>query len=255
MNNNDLLRELCRSAAEGNVESVKHLLAQDNAVDIINSQNNDGQTPLHLVTKYCVTKVYASLEEHKEEYCSGCNSTVKRFVDAAKLLLNAGANPNVQDNYGQTPLHVAIAWHYSPTCFVRSGMDKVVIPCYSTGLINVLCENNYIDFSLKDANSNTVLGLASSLKSGFRQLSIVKYLTEKNILWRNHLVCAAQKFIHQEDKNDKNVSCKLPCLVTDKILSYLDDYTLGLFQKEINEEANNDNEAANDPTVIGDVPN
>ncbi|KJV85677.1 ankyrin repeat domain-containing protein [Orientia tsutsugamushi] len=253
MNNNDLLRELCNAAKNGNVESIKQLLAQDNAVNAINLQDNKGQTPLHFVTKHRFIKITASL--NCKEYWSSHDNRDKGFVDVAKLLLNAGANPNIQDNGGQTPLHLAIKWHYLPASLVMTATDEVDIPCRSTDLINVLCESNCINFGLKNADGDTVLDLASFLESVSEQLSIVKYLTEKNILWRNPLVCAAQKFIHQQDKNDKNVSCKLPYPVTDKILRYLDDYTLGLFQKETNEEANNDNEAANDPTVIGDVPN
>ncbi|SPR12432.1 ankyrin repeat domain-containing protein [Orientia tsutsugamushi] len=82
MNNNDLLRELCSAAADGNVELVKHFLAQDNAVDIINQPYG----------------IKSALHE----------AVHKQHVDIVKLMLDSGADPNVQNMYGATPLHFAI---------------------------------------------------------------------------------------------------------------------------------------------------
>ncbi|SPM46412.1 ankyrin repeat-containing protein 16 [Orientia tsutsugamushi] len=251
MNNNDLLRELCHAAKNGNVESIEQLLAQDNAVNIINSPNNNGQTPLHLVTKHRFTKIVAPL--NYKNYWSNFDNTDKRFVDTAKLLLNAGANLNKQDNNGQTPLHLAIKWHYLPASLVMSATDEVDIPCRSTDLINVLCESNYINFGLKNVDGCTAVDLALFLKSDKHDDGIAEHLQEKRLLWReeqikianNSLVIIAEnkepilKLKPDLEKTDADKFLEkwreLPINITEQILDTLQDDYLGTFQ-QLNEE-------------------
>ncbi|KJV72060.1 ankyrin repeat domain-containing protein [Orientia tsutsugamushi] len=251
MNNNDLLRELCNAAKNGNVESIKRLLAQDNAGNAINLQDNNGQTPLHFVTKHRFIKITASL--NFKEYWSSYDNRDKEFVDVAKLLLNAGANPNIQDNGGQTPLHLAIKWHYLPASLVIPAKDEVDIPCRSTDLIKILCKNNNIDFSLKNGDGCTAVDLALFLKSDKHDDGIAEHLQEKRLLRRkeqikvanNSLVIIAEnkeqilKLKPDSEKTDADKFLEkwreLPIKITEQILDALDDDDLGAFQ-QLNEE-------------------
>ncbi|WP_371220114.1 ankyrin repeat domain-containing protein [Orientia tsutsugamushi] len=251
MNNNDLLRELCNAAKNGNVESIKQLLAQDDAVNAINLQDNNGHTPLHFVTKHRFIKITSPL--NCKEYWSSYDNRDKGFVDVAKLLLNAGANPNIQDNGGQTPLHLAIKWHYLPARLVMSATDEVDIPCRSTDLINVLCESNCINFGLKNVDGCTAVDLALFLKSDKHDDGIAEHLQEKRLLWReeqikvanNSLVIIAEnkeqilKLKPDSEKNDADKFLEkwreLPIKITEQILDALDDDDFGTFQ-QLNEE-------------------
>ncbi|KJV76728.1 ankyrin repeat family protein, partial [Orientia tsutsugamushi str. UT76] len=205
-------------------------------------RDDSGKTPAHLAAKY------------------GYDSVIKLLLDRDHNVIN------LQDNHSQTVLHLAVL-RYSTLLnggtnegeYIRYDDDEAEYIRYeervlsederlaalsnSAKLIKMMCNHCSINFILKNNDGYTVLDLALAIEHD--QHKIAEHLQEKRLLWRESLVHNAQEFIHQDDKN---VSYKLPSLVTDKIFRYLDDYTLALFQEGANEEANN-------PTVMGDVPN
>ncbi|KAL7987017.1 hypothetical protein Chor_005936, partial [Crotalus horridus] len=87
----------------------------------------DQETPLHLVASY-------NSKKHKPEVMS-------EIAQIAESLLKAGANPNMQDSQGRTPLHSSI--------LVRN--DQV---------FNQLLQCKQLDLELKDHEGSTALWLA-----------------------------------------------------------------------------------------------
>ncbi|XP_058020335.1 rabankyrin-5 isoform X3 [Ahaetulla prasina] len=87
----------------------------------------DQETPLHLVASY-------NSKKHKPEVMS-------EMAQIAESLLRAGANPNMQDSQGRTPLHASIV--------VRN--DQV---------FSQLLQCKQLDLELKDHEGSTALWLA-----------------------------------------------------------------------------------------------
>uniref|UniRef100_A0A8C2ZT29 Ankyrin repeat and FYVE domain containing 1 n=1 Tax=Cyclopterus lumpus TaxID=8103 RepID=A0A8C2ZT29_CYCLU len=85
------------------------------------------ETPLHLVCSF-------SPKKHSEEVMSG-------MARIAEALLKTGANPNMQNSKGRTPLHEAVA----------SGNEPV---------FNQLLQCKQLDLELKDHEGSTALWLA-----------------------------------------------------------------------------------------------
>ncbi|SPR12173.1 ankyrin repeat-containing protein [Orientia tsutsugamushi] len=233
-------RTVLHDAAEYGQRDIVELLLARNANALL--RDDSGKTPAHLAAKY------------------GYDSVIKLLLDRDHNVIN------LQDNHSQTVLHLAVL-RYSTLLnggtnegeYIRYDDDEAEYIRYeervlsederlaalsnSAKLIKMMCNHCSINFILKNNDGYTVLDLALAIEHD--QHKIAEHLQEKRLLWRESLVHNAQEFIHQDDKN---VSYKLPSLVTDKIFRYLDDYTLALFQEGANEEANN-------PTVMGDVPN
>ena len=104
------------AAAEvGDVESIKKLLAGGAEV---NGKNKGGYTALHLAAKRGQAAAAAALLEAKADIglASKSGKTALHYVayyngnlDLAKLLLDAGTNPNVLDKRKKTPLDYAVS--------------------------------------------------------------------------------------------------------------------------------------------------
>jgi ankyrin repeat protein len=91
---------LIRAAKAGDVESVRLLLAHDALVDLPNSL---GITPLMATAGVGSTTIDTRARFRNEQQC----------IDAAKLLLAAGANVNATRDNGQTALHGAALWGWN----------------------------------------------------------------------------------------------------------------------------------------------
>ncbi|XP_017684326.1 PREDICTED: rabankyrin-5 [Lepidothrix coronata] len=87
----------------------------------------DQETPLHLVASY-------SPKKHSPD-------VMAEMAQIAESLLQAGANPNMQDNKGRTPLHVSIVVRNEP-------------------VFSQLLQCKQLDLELKDHEGSTALWLA-----------------------------------------------------------------------------------------------
>ena len=114
--NRDGSTALMRAAVDGIHRSVKLLLE---AGADVNSQNSYGQSPLHAVA-------FGSIVYRPP--CNQCKAILcrnKETDQCVDLLLSAGADVNVRNVYGLTPL-IAAAWICNVKCLdflIRSGSD------------------------------------------------------------------------------------------------------------------------------------
>jgi len=82
-----------------------------------NTQNEDGETPLHEASYRGHTDIVKELLKHKADpNIQGTwgdtplySASYGGHTDIVKTLLAAGADPNIQNNYGRTPLDSAKA--------------------------------------------------------------------------------------------------------------------------------------------------
>nr|XP_053654674.1 serine/threonine-protein phosphatase 6 regulatory ankyrin repeat subunit B-like [Cherax quadricarinatus] len=99
------------AAEAGHDDCVKMLL--DAGADV-NCQDDDGQTPLYYAVKNNNVDIVQMLLNNSR--CDPRNkggtvlhiAVVKGYDDCVKMLLDAGADVNCQDDYGQTPLYYAV---------------------------------------------------------------------------------------------------------------------------------------------------
>lgn len=106
----------------GNMERVKKLLNEDNEIhNYINEKDDEGNTPLHYAIYYDNLELIELLLKQKNIKVNAKNE--KGFaplhivilgnsinsLNILEYLLDNGANINVQDKNGHTPLHVAIS--------------------------------------------------------------------------------------------------------------------------------------------------
>ena len=74
-------------------DAVKSILP----TSILNFQDSNKQTLLHLtISVICETQVESQIENHQD------------FLKLVKQLLELGANPNIQNELGNSPLHLAV---------------------------------------------------------------------------------------------------------------------------------------------------
>lgn len=107
----------------GNLNRVKSLVEE--RPTIVHSYSHDGFTPLHLaaffgqpnVTEYLISKgadvnaisKNATFAEHNTPLDTTIASTSPNAIGVAKLLLEAGADPNARSHGDIAPLHEAVA--------------------------------------------------------------------------------------------------------------------------------------------------
>lgn len=100
------------ACANGRIATIKGFLASGVNIE---SQNTEGQTPLHYAVKHRRTNIIELLLTHHANPNAGDHnsrtplhdSVDKSNILATELLIRAGANPNSHDKYGNTPLHIA----------------------------------------------------------------------------------------------------------------------------------------------------
>ncbi|SPR09714.1 ankyrin repeat-containing protein 16 [Orientia tsutsugamushi] len=171
MNNNDLLHELYHSVAHGDIKNVENLLAQDNASNIIN----------------------ALYDGSGFEHVSALHKAISlRDINMATLLLNNGANVNIQNNYGRTPLHSAILFNSHIDMLrllLNNGADVNLPDMHDTSPLHYIikvsrCSINRIqllldnggNINLQDDNGETILHTSAS----YNRRDIVEFLLNNN---------------------------------------------------------------------------
>ena len=117
----------------------------------VKAQDRGHQTPLHLASSWVSGKKLRNLDPHWTNLNEQDDSVHKAYrethmkADTVKLLIDNGANVNVQDETKSTPLHLASSF-------------------WSAETVRLLIEHG-ADVNAQDANHRTPLHLASSLVS------------------------------------------------------------------------------------------
>ena len=115
-----LLTPLMAAAASGSLENVKLLVEAGARVNQAMSSgatalsfavtNNHLEVARYLISQGADVNVYGG-DAHGEPYGRGTSllhvTAIKRYADMTKLLLQAGANPDVKDVHGRTPVYWA----------------------------------------------------------------------------------------------------------------------------------------------------
>ncbi|WP_342637934.1 ankyrin repeat domain-containing protein [Orientia tsutsugamushi] len=241
-------RTVLHDAAECGQKDIVEWLLSRNANALL--RDNSGKIPAHVAAKY-------------------------GYKDVMELLLDRDHNViNLQDNHGQTILHLAVLRHSTllnggtnEGAYIRydengaeyiryeerqlSEDERLAALSNSAKLIKMMYNHCGINFSLKNANGYTVLDLALAIEHD--QHKIAEHLQEKRLLWReeqikianNSLVIIAEnkeqilKLKPDSEKTDADKFLEkwreLPIKITEQILDALDDDDLGAFQ-QLNEE-------------------
>jgi ankyrin repeat protein len=122
------------ASAVGETKRVQTIL--ESQPELIHSYSHDGWTPLHLASFFGYTETVRYLldkqADHQAKSQNGMGNTplhaalAGRHTDASYLLIEAGANPNIQDSSGWTPLHLAAANGMKPMVelLLSKGADK-----------------------------------------------------------------------------------------------------------------------------------
>jgi ankyrin repeat protein len=137
---NDIEQQLIHAIANGNLEEVRKLLEAGASPDGVDPER---WTPLMIAA------------EHEN-------------FEAINILLSFGADINKSDNYGQTPLYIAVDISIDGT--IQSGGKQGDEP---TETILYLLEHG-ADLDAKNHNGKTPLDLAQSYQSQ----KIIKFLSE-----------------------------------------------------------------------------
>ncbi|KAL9692296.1 hypothetical protein quinque_016494 [Culex quinquefasciatus] len=95
--NNNGFNALHHAALKGNPSAMKILLTKTNRLWIVEEMKDDGYTALHLAALNNHTALHLAVE--------------RQHVQIVKLLVREGANLNIPDKDGDTPLHEALRHH------------------------------------------------------------------------------------------------------------------------------------------------
>jgi ankyrin repeat protein len=117
---NDGMTSLLLAAQSTRCGAAAQLLLEHDASFRV--RNKNGQTPLHLASRWGLSDVVASLlklgadvdaQDNDKMTPLLCASGPFRSIAAAQVLLKHGANVRLRNKNGQTPLHVASENHFS----------------------------------------------------------------------------------------------------------------------------------------------
>ncbi|SPM44542.1 ankyrin repeat-containing protein 16 [Orientia tsutsugamushi] len=239
-------------AAQSSNQCILQLLL-DRYPDMVNLQDHNDKTALHLVVKSYLEILSAGpyILEFRE------NDRNKRLIDTLDVLdtlLNMGSDLNIKDNDGQTALHLAVLGYstLNEAYYLRNADDNLDISCRSIDLIKSLCKNNNVNFILKNNDGYTVLDLALAIEHD--QHKIAEHLQEKRLLWREEQIKIANNSLVIIAENKEPILKLKPDLektdadkflekwrelarlgMAERILDALDDDDFGTFQ-QLNEE-------------------
>lgn len=120
LQNNSGFNALHHAALKGNPGAMRILLEKTNRPWIVEEKKDDGYTALHLaalnnhieIVTLLIQKGRANLDKQNVNLQTALHLAVERqHVHIVKLLVTEGANLNVPDKDGDTPLHEALRHH------------------------------------------------------------------------------------------------------------------------------------------------
>lgn len=120
LTNNNGFNALHHAALKGNPSAMKILLTKTNRLWIVEEKKEDGYTALHLaalnnhveIAELLVKMGKANMDCQNVNLQTALHLAVERqHVQIVKLLVREGANLNIPDKDGDTPLHEALRHH------------------------------------------------------------------------------------------------------------------------------------------------
>lgn len=120
LNNNNGFNALHHAALKGNPSAMKILLTKTNRPWIVEEKKDDGYTALHLaalnnhveIAELLVHMGKANMDRQNVNLQTALHLAVERqHVQIVKLLVQDGADLNIADKDGDTPLHEALRHH------------------------------------------------------------------------------------------------------------------------------------------------
>uniref|UniRef100_A0A1B0GCN7 RING-type E3 ubiquitin transferase n=1 Tax=Glossina morsitans morsitans TaxID=37546 RepID=A0A1B0GCN7_GLOMM len=120
LTNNNGFNALHHAALKGNPSAMKILLTKTNRPWIVEEKKDDGYTALHLaalnnhveIAELLVHMGKANMDRQNVNLQTALHLAVERqHVQIVKLLVQEGANLNIPDKDGDTPLHEALRHH------------------------------------------------------------------------------------------------------------------------------------------------
>ncbi|XP_030388129.1 E3 ubiquitin-protein ligase mind-bomb isoform X2 [Scaptodrosophila lebanonensis] len=120
LNNNNGFNALHHAALKGNPSAMKILLTKTNRPWIVEEKKDDGYTALHLaalnnhveIAELLVHMGKANMDRQNVNLQTALHLAVERqHVQIVKLLVQEGADLNIPDKDGDTPLHEALRHH------------------------------------------------------------------------------------------------------------------------------------------------
>ncbi|CAM79137.1 ankyrin repeat domain-containing protein [Orientia tsutsugamushi] len=197
----------------------------------IHAQKNNGRTVLHDAAEYGQRDIVEYLLAKNADALLGDNSgkipahfaAQYGYKDTVKLFLDKDYNIiNLQDNDGQTVLHLAVLRYYAflnrkpNEEYIRyeergfSKDERLDALGYSEEWINTMYDHGDIDFSSKNKDGYTVLDLALAIELDLAtehdQHKISKLLQEKRLSWREEVVYNTNKLLLKTAEEKKKIS-------------------------------------------------
>jgi ankyrin repeat protein len=139
-----------------NIPIIENLIESENVIVDENIQDHNKDTALHLLTyttphKNNILEKLLSLGanpdiKNNEGYTPLFYAVLCQNFDAVRLLIKYNANLNIQENYGKTVLHLAVEQpDYSIEIIdylLRKGVDKTILDNQQRTALIIVSENN-----------------------------------------------------------------------------------------------------------------